>query len=83
MLVDETVNAIIEPGPAPRNRNTHGNINYFHIAHAHVHEGALRKTAKQIDVTLEGELHECKGCSMVKGIRMSIPSRTDNCAGKK
>ena len=83
MLVVETTKAIIAPGPTPRNRNIHGNINYIHFAHAHVHKGALRKTNKQIGVTLEGELHECKGRSMVKGIDMSIPSRTDNCAGKK
>ena len=29
-------------------------------------------------VNLEGDLHECKGCSMAKGIRMSIPKKTDN-----
>ena len=27
-------------------------------------------------VTLEGKLHECKSCSMEKGIRMSIPFKT-------
>ena len=42
-----------------------------------VHEGALKKTAKQMGVNLEGEMHECKGCSMAKGLRMSIPKKTE------
>ena len=78
MRVDETDNATIAPGPTPSNRDTPDDINTFHVAHAHALEEALRKTTKQIGVTLEGELHECKGCSMTKGIRMSIPFKTDN-----
>ena len=34
-------------------------------------------------VTLEGKLHECKGCSMAKGIRMSIPSNTNSREDKR
>ena len=64
------------PGLSPSNRDTPVDINDFHVAHAHAHEGALRKTAKQMGVTLEGKLHECKGCSLAKGIRMSTPSKT-------
>ena len=74
MLVDETTNATIAPELSPRNRDTPVDINDFHVAHAHAHEGALRKTAKKMGVTLEGKLHECNGCSMAKRIRMSIPS---------
>ena len=76
MLFDETANATIAPRLSPSNRDTHVDINDFHVAHAHAHEGALRKTAKQMGVTLEGKLHECKGCSLAKGIRMCIPSKT-------
>ena len=76
MLVDETANATIAPGLTPSNLDTPVDINDFHVAHAHAHEGALRNTAKQMGVTLEGKLHECKCCSMAKGIRMSIPSKT-------
>ena len=84
-LVDETANATIAPGPMPNNRDTPTNINDFHVAHAHAHEGALRKTAKQIGVTLVGKTHECRGCSLAKGIRMrmSIPSKTSNRAVKR
>ena len=76
MLFDETANATIAPGLSPSNRDTPVDINDFHVAHAHAHEGALRKTTKQMGVTLEGKLHECKGCSLAKGIRMSTPSKT-------
>ena len=76
MLFDETANATIAPGLSPSNRDTPVDINDFHVAHAHAHEGALRKTAKQMGVTLEGKLHECKGFSLAKGIRTSIPSKT-------
>ena len=53
MLVDETANATIAPGLSPSKRDTPVDVNDFHVAHAHAHEGALRKTAKQIGVTLE------------------------------
>ena len=76
MLVDETANATIAPGLSSSNRDTPVDINDFHVAHAHAHEKALRKTAKQMGVTLEEKLHEYKGCSLANGIRMSIPSKT-------
>ena len=78
MLVDETANAAIAPGLTPSNRDTPVDINDFHVTHDHAQEGALRKTAKQMGVTLEGKVHECKGCSMAKGIRMPIPSKTNS-----
>ena len=78
MLIGETTNASTASGPTPSNRDTPFNINDFHVAHAHAHEAALRKTAKQMGVTLEGKLNECKGCSMAEGVRMSMPSKTDS-----
>ena len=75
--VDETANATIAPMPTTSGHKT-VDINDFHVAHAHAHEGALKKTAKKMGVNLEGEMHECKGCSMAKGFRMSIPKKTDN-----
>ena len=77
-LVDQTANATIAPGPMPNNHDTPTDINDFHVAHAHAHEGALRKTAKQMGIILVGEMHECKGCSLAKRIRMPIPSKTSN-----
>lgn len=73
MLVDETPNATIAPGPTASYHGTKRNINNLCVAHAH--EGALRKTVKPIVVILVGELHECKGCS--------IPSIMDNHANKR
>ena len=82
-LVDETANATIAPGPMPNNRDTPTDINDFHIVHAHAHKGALRKTARQMSITLVGKMNECKGCSLAKGIRMSIPSKTSDRAVKR
>ena len=82
-LVDETANATITPGPMPKNHDTPTDINDVHVAHAHAREGALRKTAKQMGITLVGKMHECKGCSLAKGIRMPIPSKTSNRAVKR
>ena len=48
----------------------------FHQSHGYLHEGLLRETAKQLGVTLVGKLHECKGCSMAKGLRKPIPTCT-------
>ena len=75
-LNDEITNAVNIPGPEPINWGTPVDINTFHATHAHAHEGALRKTAKQMGVARKEGQHEFKGCSMAKGIRMPIPSRT-------
>ena len=69
--------------PTTNNRDTPNDINYFHVAHARAHEGALRKTAKQMGVTLVAKMKECKGWSLAKGIRISIPSKTSNRAVKR
>ena len=82
-LIDGNANAVIAPGHEPSNRGTPVDINAFHAAHVHAHGEALRKTAKRMGVTLKGELHECKGCSMTKGIRMLIPSKTHGRAVKR
>ena len=53
-----------------------------YVAHAHANEAALKKTAKKMGVNLEGEMHECKSCSMAIGLHMSIPKKTDNRASQ-
>ena len=83
VLVDETANATIASGPMPKNHDTPTDINDFHVAHAHAHEGALRKTAKQMSITPVGKMHEGKGCSLAKGIRVPIPSKTSNIVVKR
>ena len=82
-LNDENANAVIAPVPGLRNRGTPVDINAFHVAHVHAHEGALRKTTKQMGVTLKGELHKCKGCSIAKGIRIPVPSNTHGREAKR
>ena len=74
---------LLRLGRCPTTVTPPPDINDFHIAHAHAHEGALRKTAKQMGITLVGEMHECKGCSLAKVIRMFIPSKTSNRAVKR
>ena len=83
MLVDETTDSTIATGLTRSNRDTPVDINDFYVAHALTHGGALRKTTKQMGITLEGKLHECKGCSMAEGIRVSISSKTNSRENKK
>ena len=78
ILIDETANATIAPGPTLSTRHSPVDINDFHVAHCYAHEGALRKTAKQMNVTLKAKLHVCKSCSMAKQIQISIRSKTEN-----
>ena len=78
MLGDETTKATIAPGSTFSNRDTPVDSNAFHVAHDHAHEGALRKKTNQMGANLKGKLHECKGCSMAKGICTSMSSKTDN-----
>ena len=63
-LNDENPNDVIAPGPEPSNPGAPVDINAFHAAHAHVHEGALRKTAKQIP----GKHHPQEGAARVQGL---------------
>ena len=83
MLVDETANATIAPGLASSKRDTIVDIIDFHVAHTHAHEGALRKTAKQVGVTLEGKLHECKSCSIAERTACPSHSTKTNSRGDK
>ena len=69
-------------GRCPSNRDPATDINEYHVAHALAHEAILRKTTKQMGVTLVGKMHECKNCSLAKGIRMSSPSKMSNGAAK-
>ena len=66
-LNDEIAKAVIASGSEPSNRGTTVDIN--------AREGALRKTAKETGVTLKGELHKCKGCSMATSIGCQFPRR--------
>jgi len=60
---------IIVPGDAKAATPT--DLNEYHLAHGHVHEKALRKTAEQQGVQLtEGPLLPCLGCSMSKGMQI-------------
>ena len=82
VFVDEKHIAKFAPEPKPNNRGTLVSMNNSHATHAHSHEGTLRKTTEQIGVTFEGELHESKGCFMVRFIRMPTPSKTDDRTAK-
>ena len=56
-------------------------INLFYCIHGHTHEGLLKQTANQQGVSLSGELHERRRCSMAKGLRKPIARSTDTRAG--
>ena len=51
-------------------------MNDYHCAAGYSHESLLRKTAEQQGVVLEVKMMECKGCSMVKGLRGGIKQST-------
>ena len=57
-------------------------INTFHCTYGYTHEVLPKKTAEQQGVNLSGELHECRGCSMAKGLRNPI-ARSTHRADKK
>ena len=56
-------------------------INTFHCTYGHTHKVLLKKMAEQQDVNLSGELHECRGSSMAKGLRKPIARSTHTRAG--
>ena len=49
-------------------------INILHCTSGHTHEVLLKK--EQQGVNPSGELHECRGCSMARGLRKSIARST-------
>ena len=74
--------AVIAPGkvkaPIPTT-----DINILHCTFGHAHEGLLKKTATQQGIAYSGELHECRGCSMAKGLRKPIARSTQTRADKR
>ena len=51
-------------------------INTFHCTYGHAHEVLLKITAEQQRVNLSRKLHECRRCSMAKGLRKPIATST-------
>ena len=70
----ENACAVLAPGQQPNKSVI--DINDYHCAAGHSHEVLLRKTAEQQGIVLEGNLLECRGCSMAKGLRKSIKQST-------
>ena len=70
------VAAVIAPG-AEQTRQTI-DINDFHVSYAHGHALSLVETARQLGITLTGELFPCLGCSMAKWKRLPIPKTTSS-----
>ena len=69
--VVDTACAVIAPGQA-KAPTSPSDINTFHCTYGHTDEVLPRKTAEQQEVNLNRELHECRGCSMAKGLRKPI-----------
>ena len=80
--VDNSANVVFMPGPVPNNRGTPIDINVFNAAHGHDHDGAQRKTATEMGITLKGRLHKCKYDSMVKDITITFLSKVHDQAGR-
>ena len=78
----DTAYATIAPGKAQA-PTTPIDINILHSTFGHTHEVLLKKTATQQGIAYNGELHECRGCSMAKGLRKPIARSTHTRAAKK
>ena len=80
--VVDTACAVMAPGQA--NAPTIAtDINTFHCTYGHTHEVLLNKTAEQQGVNLSGGLHQCRECSMSKGLRKPIARSTHTRADEK
>ena len=60
----------IAPGKT-KTPTTPTDINILHCTSGHTHEVLLKK--EQQGVNPSGELHECRGCSMARGLRKTTP----------
>ena len=69
----DTACATIAPGKT-KAPTTPTDINILHCTFGHTHEVLLKK--EQQGVNPSGELHECRGCSMAKGLRKPIARST-------
>ena len=69
----DTACATIAPGKT-KGPTTPTDINILHCTFGHTHEVLLKK--EQQGVNPSGELHECWGCSMAKGLRKPIARST-------
>ena len=78
----DTACAVIAPGKA-KAPNPPTDINILNCTFGHAHEGLLKKTATQQGIAYSGELHECRGCSMAKGLRKPIARSTHTRADKR
>ena len=63
----------IAPGKT-KTPTTPTDINILHCTSGHTHEVLLKK--EQQGANPSGELHECRGCSMARGLRKSIARST-------
>ena len=78
----DTACATTAPGKATA-PTTPTDINILHCTFGHTPEVLLKKTATQQGIAYSGELHECRGCSMAKGLRKPIARSTHTRADKK
>ena len=80
-IMVDTACATIAPGKANA-PTTPIDINILYCTFGHTHEILLKKTATQQGIAYSGELHECRGCSMAKGLRKPIARSTHTRAAK-
>ena len=78
----DTACATIAPGKA-KAPTTPIDIHNLHWTFGHTQEVLLKKTATHQGIAYSGELHECRGCSMAKGLRKPIARSTLTRAAKK
>ena len=79
--VVDTACAVIARGQA-KAPTTSPDISTFHCTYGHTHDVLFKKTAEQQRADHSGDLHECRRCSMTKGLRKPI-TRSTHRASKK
>ena len=62
---------------------TSPDISTFHCIYGHTHGVLFKKTAEQQGADHSGDLHECRRCSMAKGLRKPIARSMHTRANKK
>ena len=80
--VVDTTWAVIAPGQA-KAPPTPTDIKISHCTYGHTHDVLLKNMVEQQGVTLSGELHECRGCSMAKGLRKNTARSTHTIQDQK
>ena len=81
-IMADTACATIAPGKT-KAPTTPTDIRILHCTFGRTHEVLLKETATRQGIAYSGNLHECRGCSMAKGLRKPIARSAHTRAAKE